>query len=117
MSSLAKAHYKSPSPPPSVRSTSSTSSSSSYSSSDSTNEQGYPEAAAGGGDDVIVPRVEEREYTEECEHDNVVYRVGDIVHLRPAGLATLYIHMLKSRSAFCVYIQCTESETPLSTHT
>ena len=95
MSSLAKAHYKSPSPPPSVSSTSSSNSSSdSDSSSDSEqsnidddesksldNKQGLPQRGSAEG--VSVPGVEEREYVDEFEHGDVIYHVGDVVHLMP----------------------------------
>ena len=94
MSSLAKEHYKSPSPPPSV-SSSSTSSSSSPSSSSSSSEPDHsitdepvPDENVG----VAVPSVDEREYMAECCHDDgVLYSVGDVVHLMP----------VTARSVFC----------------
>ena len=87
MSSLAKAHYKSPSPPSSVRSTSNSfpsgsSPSPSEPENSITDDQGQPFSEASVG--VVIPRVEKREYMAECRHDNgVLYSVGDIVHLMP----------------------------------
>ena len=113
MTSLAKAHYKSPSPPPSVSSASSsssdsTSSSSSPASSSSDddhdlehltvddeddaidNEQGPTQSPVSNEqgltprtESVVVPGLDEREYVEECKHGGVVYHVGDVVHLMP----------------------------------